>query len=148
MPQENRPVKEKKRWGFVKSFREKEKNPQQKQCPPPPPPPSEQRKGAYREERLGSLSEGDEQGKRAIAVAAATAVAAEAAVAAAQAAAAVVRLTSSGRSVGLSSSGGLKREVWAAIKIQATFRGYLVSSMLRKLFTFFFPPLLTTKLLL
>lgn len=133
LPAENRPIKEKKRWGFVKSFREKEKAQQENQWPPPPPPPSEQRKGAYREDRMGLLSEGDEQGKRAIAVAAATAAAAEAAVAAAQAAAAVVRLTSSGRSVGLSFSGGLKREVRAAIKIQATFRGYLARRALRAL---------------
>ncbi|KAL0913121.1 hypothetical protein M5K25_016555 [Dendrobium thyrsiflorum] len=134
LPVENRPVKEKKRWGFVKSFREKDKAQPQKQWQPPiTPPTSEQRKGSYRERRMGSLSEDDEQGKRAIAVAAATAAAAEAAVAAAQAAAAVVRLTSSGRSVGLSSSGGLKREECAAIKIQAAFRGYLARRALRAL---------------
>lgn len=63
----------------------------------------------------------DEQNKRAIAVAAATAAVAEAAVAAAHAAAAVVRLTSSGRCV------PTRREELAAIKIQSAFRGYLVS---------------------
>ena len=65
----------------------------------------------------------NEQKKHAIAVAAATAAAADAAVAAAQAAVAVVRLTSHGR--GTLFGGG--RERWAAIKIQAVFRGYLVS---------------------
>lgn len=64
-----------------------------------------------------------EQNKHAIAVAAATAAAADAAVAAAQAAVAVVRLTSHGR--GTLFGGG--RERLAAIKIQAVFRGYLVS---------------------
>ena len=62
-----------------------------------------------------------EQNKHAIAVAAATAAAADAAVAAAQAAVAVVRLTSQG-SVALNG----KRDRWAAAKIQAVFRGYLV----------------------
>lgn len=65
-----------------------------------------------------------EQNKHAIAVAAATAAAADAAVAAAQAAVAVVRLTSHGRSTVF---GGGGHEMWAALKIQAVFRGFLVS---------------------
>ncbi|XVF88637.1 hypothetical protein PTKIN_Ptkin19aG0066800 [Pterospermum kingtungense] len=70
-----------------------------------------------------------EQNKHAIAVAAATAAAADAAVAAAQAAVAVVRLTSHGR--GTMSGGGHER--WAAVKIQAVFRGYLARKALRAL---------------
>uniref|UniRef100_A0A5B6YLU9 DUF4005 domain-containing protein n=1 Tax=Davidia involucrata TaxID=16924 RepID=A0A5B6YLU9_DAVIN len=70
-----------------------------------------------------------EQSKHAIAVAAATAAAADAAVAAAQAAVAVVRLTSNGR--GTLFGGG--RERWAALKIQAVFRGYLARKALRAL---------------
>ncbi|KAB5574276.1 hypothetical protein DKX38_001470 [Salix brachista] len=70
-----------------------------------------------------------EQNKHAIAVAAATAAAADAAVAAAQAAVAVVRLTSHGR--GTMFGGG--RERWAAVKIQAVFRGYLARKALRAL---------------
>lgn len=66
-----------------------------------------------------------EQTRHAIAVAAATAAAADAAVAAAQAAMTVVRLTSQGRG-GISAS---SREKWAAIRIQAVFRGYLVSEL-------------------
>lgn len=62
----------------------------------------------------------NEQSKHAYSVALATAVAAEAAVAAAQAAAEVVRLTSQPRHLGKS-----KEEI-AAIRIQTTFRGYLV----------------------
>lgn len=78
--------------------------------------------------------------KHAIAVAAATAAMAEAAQAAAQAAAAVVRLTSSGRCASNSTSAygggsltGARKDQWAAVKIQAAFRGCLVSSR------FFFP---------
>ncbi|KAL8098923.1 protein IQ-domain 26-like [Apium graveolens] len=70
-----------------------------------------------------------EQNKHAIAVAAATAAAADAAVAAAQAAAAVVRLTSQGRQ-NVYASG---REIWAALKIQSVFRGYLSRKALRAL---------------
>ncbi|KAK8969777.1 Protein IQ-DOMAIN 31 [Platanthera guangdongensis] len=128
---ENRPAKEKKRWGFMKSFRERDRASQQSR---PSPQPKEHRKGSYREVRMESISDdGDEQGKHAIAVAAATAAVAEAAVAAAQAAAVVVRLTSSGRSAGLVVSKAAKRDEWAAIKIQAAFRGYLARRALRAL---------------
>lgn len=65
-----------------------------------------------------------EQNKHAITVAAATSAAADAALAAAQAAVAVVRLTSQGRG---GTMFGVGPEMWAAIKIQAVFRGYLVS---------------------
>ncbi|RZS08762.1 hypothetical protein BHM03_00039796 [Ensete ventricosum] len=121
--------KEKWRWGFVTSFREKERRPQQRRGEPPRPAASEERKGPhmdaprpYRAAAASVVNE-EEQNKRAIAVAAATAAVAEAAVAAAQAAAVVVRLTSSGRPV-VGLVGG-KREQWAAIKIQSAFRGYL-----------------------
>ncbi|ESW24961.1 hypothetical protein PHAVU_004G175300 [Phaseolus vulgaris] len=68
--------------------------------------------------------------KHAIAVAAVTAAAADAAVAAAQAAVAVVRLTSQGRG---GTMFGVGPEIWAAIKIQAVFRGYLARKALRAL---------------
>ncbi|GFZ08059.1 hypothetical protein Acr_19g0009960 [Actinidia rufa] len=76
---------------------------------------------------LSSYVAENEQSKHAIAVAAATAAAADAAVAAAQAAVAVVRLTSQGR--GALFCGG--REKWAAVKIQALFRGFFVSAQKR-----------------
>lgn len=112
---EPRPEREKKRWGFGKSFREKE--------PVRPPTPPVQPPATPRRTYAASHDGGDEQNKRAIAVAAATAAVAEAAVAAAQAAAAVVRLTSSGRCA----PAAAKQEEWAAVRIQAAFRGYLVS---------------------
>ncbi|XP_062185823.1 protein IQ-DOMAIN 22-like [Phragmites australis] len=112
---EPKPVKEKKRWGFGKSFREKA---------PPVQQPVTPRRGYPAPDEVDN-----EQSKRAIAVAAATAAVAEAAVAAAQAAAAVVRLTSSGRCV----PAVAKREEWAAVRIQAAFRGYLARRALKAL---------------
>ncbi|XP_062226483.1 protein IQ-DOMAIN 22-like [Phragmites australis] len=118
---EPKPVKEKKRWGFGKSFREK--------APARPPTPPVQRAMTPRRGYASPDQGDDEQSKRAIAVAAATAAVAEAAVAAAQAAAAVVRLTSSGRCA----PAAAKREEWAAVRIQAAFRGYLARRALKAL---------------
>jgi IQ calmodulin-binding motif len=106
----------KKKWVLGKSFRHKP-NPS-----PPPPPINEDRRGFYRDV-VAIAEDPNEQNKRAIAVAAATAAVAEAAVAAAHAAAAVVRLTSSGRCV------PTRWEEIAAIKIQSAFRGYLVGDL-------------------
>lgn len=104
-----------KKWRFGKSYREKK----DRGAAPPPAKGdvADGRRGPYREAVMG-----EEESKRAIAVAAATAAVAEAAVAAAQAAAAVVKLTSGGRSV----KGAGRKEEWAATKIQSVFRGYLV----------------------
>lgn len=118
---EPKPEREKKRWGFGKSFREKD--------PVRPPTPPAQRAATPRRAYASSDDGADEQNKRAIAVAAATAAVAEAAVAAAQAAAAVVRLTSSGRCA----PAGAKHEEWAAVRIQAAFRGYLARRALKAL---------------
>ncbi|XP_012567389.1 protein IQ-DOMAIN 22 isoform X2 [Cicer arietinum] len=88
-----KPPKEKRRWSFVKSYREQQHV---------------------------------DNTKQAITVAAATAAAAEAAVAAAQAAADVVRFNSSNGIIRI-------REQWAAVKIQAAFRGCLARKALRAL---------------
>ncbi|BFG31651.1 hypothetical protein CerSpe_179250 [Prunus speciosa] len=119
------PTKDKRRWSFVKSYREKNHHRHQNDTPP-----------------LPSDSSNDavvDPNKHAIAVAAATAAVAEAAVAAAQAAAAVVRLTSSGRcpsnpAAHVSAARiGVRGEEWAALKIQAAFRGCLARRALRAL---------------
>ncbi|XP_074572750.1 protein IQ-DOMAIN 22-like [Curcuma longa] len=101
------PTAEKRRWGFGKSYREKQQQQQQQ---------------ARGEEVRLPVAEADaaERSKRAIAVAAATAAVAEAAVAAAQAAAVVVRLTASG-----GRAERKREEERAAVKIQSAFRGYL-----------------------
>ncbi|KAM1158877.1 hypothetical protein TB1_031503 [Malus domestica] len=109
------PTKDKRRWSFVKSYREKH----------------HQNDAAPLHHRVDSSTDAADPNKHAIAVAAATAAVAEAAVSAAQAAAAVVRLTSSGRCArnpAVHASGnrvGIREEELAAVKIQAAFRGCL-----------------------
>lgn len=138
-----KPPKEKRRWSFVKSYREKDhhfKHTNETTS-------TTTTKAATSYGQVSALDAASEQeedatNKHAIAVAAATAAAAEAAVAAAHAAAAVVRLTSSGRcatntaayvSSSLSQSLLGAREEWAALKIQAAFRGCLARRALRAL---------------
>lgn len=99
---DQKPPKEKRRWSFVKSYREEEEQQQN-----------------HNSHVTFSTEHVHNNNKQAIAVAAATAAAAEAAVAAAKAAADVVRFNSSN---GI----GRIREQWAAVKIQAAFRGSLV----------------------
>ncbi|KAG6781028.1 hypothetical protein POTOM_013908 [Populus tomentosa] len=113
--------KEKRRWSFVKSHREKDQHHHQQQ---------QQETEAVKAGVLYGQELEEDPNKHAIAVAAATAAVAEAAVAAAKAAAEVVRLTSSGRCVDdsvayVSGSFGLLED-FAAVKIEAAFRGYLV----------------------
>ncbi|KAJ7952365.1 Protein IQ-DOMAIN like [Quillaja saponaria] len=130
-----KPPKEKRRWSFVKSYREKDHHHFKATKP--------SQEYANREVVVQSSEylDGVDPNKHAIAVAAATAAVAEAAVAAAQAAAAVVRLTSSGRVAGVLppdsaayviGSLGIRGE-WAAVKIQAAFRGCLARRALRAL---------------
>ncbi|KAB5564468.1 hypothetical protein DKX38_004522 [Salix brachista] len=120
--------KEKRRWSFVKSHREKEQQHHQQH---------QQETEAVKAGVLYGQEFEEDPNKHAIAVAAATAAVAEAAVAAAQAAAEVVRLTSSGRcarnSVAYTSGSPGLREDFAAVKIGAAFRGYLARRALRAL---------------
>lgn len=104
---DQKPPKEKRRWSFVKSYREEEEQPLQH----------------HNSHVTFSTEHVNNDNKQAIAVAAATAAAAEAAVAAAKAAADVVRFNSSNGVVRI-------REQWAAVKIQAAFRGSLVRNKL------------------
>lgn len=140
-----KPAKEKRGWSFARSFRDVELQSEGREATAmdevrkgasywegsprphaaPSAPPSRAGGPIYRAAAPVAEAE-DHQSKRAIAMAAATAAVAEAAVAAAQAAAAVVRLTGGGRSPGMHVAVG-KGELWAAVKIQAAFRGYLVS---------------------
>ncbi|KAJ6388710.1 hypothetical protein OIU77_027132 [Salix suchowensis] len=120
--------KERRRWSFVKSHREKEQQHHQQH---------QQETEAVKAGVLYGQEFEEDPNKHAIAVAAATAAVAEAAVAAAQAAAEVVRLTSSGRcasnSVAYTSGSPGLREDFAAVKIGAAFRGYLARRALRAL---------------
>ncbi|XP_059644187.1 protein IQ-DOMAIN 22 [Cornus florida] len=129
------PKPAKKRWSFVKSYREKDRT-------------TKYNTGDHRRASHGdaiphsgsyAAEDGVDPSRHAIAVAAATAAVAEAAVAAAQAAAAVVRLTSSGRSAHVTGAtstaayGSSFSEEWAAVKIQSHFRAYLSRRALRAL---------------
>ncbi|WCJ36610.1 IQ-domain 23 [Euphorbia peplus] len=110
-------VKQKKRWSFTRSSNS---TPSQSQSIK-----RDAKSGTYDDDHLDS-------NKHAIAVAAATAAVAEAALAAAQAAAEVVRLTGGGRSA---AAGNRRRWMveFAAVRIQAAFRGYLARRALRAL---------------
>ncbi|KAF5729967.1 hypothetical protein HS088_TW20G00336 [Tripterygium wilfordii] len=131
--------KEKRRWSFVKSYRERENHIHNN---------ATAKTGSLYAPEAVTIQEyekkdeeEDDANNHAIAVAEATAAVAEAAVAAAHAAAEVVRLTSSGRCTTNNhlmsyASGNLGVPTGfeaSAVKIQAVFRGYLARKALRAL---------------
>ncbi|KAI8006326.1 Protein IQ-DOMAIN 14 [Camellia lanceoleosa] len=124
--------KEKKKWGFIRSFNaNNDRNNNNNNS-------GSRARGSssYPEAASNNYAEAVDANKHAIAVAAATAAVAEAALAAAHAAAEVVRLTSGGcRSRAAAYGGGSDRwrEGEAAVKIQSAFRAYLARRALRAL---------------
>ncbi|CAL5404971.1 unnamed protein product [Camellia sinensis] len=115
--------KEKKKWGFIRSFNANNDRINNNS--------GSRARGSssYPEAASNNYAEAVDANKHAIAVAAATAAVAEAALAAAHAAAEVVRLTSGGgRSRAAAYGGGSDRwrEGAAAVKIQSAFRAYLL----------------------
>lgn len=136
-PAAQKPPKEKRRWSFVKSYKEKDQHQTIRHRDET----EATTRTSYGQVAVQAPEHEDgvvDPNKHAMAVATATAAVAEAAQAAAQAAAAVVRLTSSGRCTSNTATyaGGSvvgARVEWAAMKIQAAFRGCLARRALRAL---------------